>query len=107
MKLGSSRGTLNGPDWTDVAGAITATEDFHQVGIDLVIRLSRPGHKGLFEARMTATRWTPGCGVPKPSVSRSVQLTGGDPLTVAATIFRLVYDVDKDCGAMWAMNELF
>jgi hypothetical protein len=28
-------------------------------------------------------------------------------MMVAATIFRLVYDVDRDCGAMWSQEELF
>lgn len=91
----------------DVTQAMIAVEEFHKVNLTLEMRLPRPGRKGLLEVKLTAQRWEGGFLGAKPSVSRSVHLTGGDPLTVAATTFRLVYDVDKDCGAMWSQEELF
>lgn len=105
--MASSRNSSNGPDWYDVMAAVLAVEDFHRVSIILEVMLPRPGRKGLLEVRAVATKvlWE-GLG-PKPSVSRSVLISGGDPAMVAATTFRLVYDVDRDCGAMWSQAELF
>jgi hypothetical protein len=87
--------------------AILAVEGFHRVSIILETMLPRPGRKGLIEVRAVATKLLADNGGQKPSVSRSVLISGGDPSMVAATIFRLVYDLDRDCGAMWAQAELF
>ncbi len=84
-----------------------AVEEFHKVNITLEMMLPRPGRKGLLEVRAKAVKWTDGNGVAKPSVSRSVLTSSGDPLMTSATIFRLVYDLDRDCGAMWSQAELF
>lgn len=87
--------------------AVVAIEEFHRANITLEIRLPRPGRKGLMELTARATRRLPLFGAASPSVSRSVTIYGGDPVMAAATGFRLVYDLDKDCGAMWAQAELF
>jgi hypothetical protein len=105
--LASSRVSSNGPDWTDVAAAILAVEDFHRVSIVMEVMLPRPGRKGLLEVKAKATKLLGQNGEARPSVSRSVLISGGDPTMVAATTFRLVYDLDRDCGAMWAQMDLF
>lgn len=107
VPLASSRDSSNGPDWTDVAAAILAVEDFHKVSIELVTMLPRPGHKGLLEVRATAKMRIWEYGGRLPSVSRSVLISSGNPTMVVATIFRLVYDLDRDCGAMWSQDKLF
>jgi hypothetical protein len=105
--LAASRETSNGPDWTDIASALSDIEEFHRVQLTLVVWLPRPGRKGMLEARLTADKLTGESGERPHSVSRSVPIYGGDQMMVAATIFRLVYDVDRDCGAMWSQEELF
>ena len=87
--------------------ALSAVGEFHRCDMSLQIRLPRPGKGGLLEAKLTAERYNTKSRGLKPSVSRSVPIFGGDPTTVVATIFRLVYDVDRDCGSMWAQEELF
>jgi hypothetical protein len=105
--LASSRDSLNGPDWLDIQRVIAEVEMFHTVSVMVEVMIPRPGRKGLLEVRAVATRLLPPPGDRRPSVSRSVAIFSGDPRTVAATIFRLVYDLDRDCGAMWAQSELF
>lgn len=87
--------------------AVTAVEEFHRVNVTLTTRLPRPGRKGIMEVIARAEKWNRDPVVPSTSVSRNAMISGGDPVMVAATIFRLVYDLDKDCGAMWAQAELF
>lgn len=77
------------------------------MSLGLEVMLPRPGRKGLLEVRAEAKRLVNASMGARPSVSRSVLISGGDPVMVAATIFRLVYDIDRDCGAMWAQAELF
>jgi len=107
VPLASSRLSSNGPDWTDVAAAILAVEDFHRVSLIVEVMLPRPGRKGILEIKAEAKRLVNAFMGAKPSVSRSVLISGGDPSMVVATIFRLVYDIDRDCGAMWAQDTLF
>lgn len=105
--LASNRVSWNGPDWTDVALAVTAVEEFHRVDVTLLFRLPRPGRKGLLELLVKAEkRLNENTGRPA-SVSRSVMISGGSPLTVAATTYRLVLELDHDCGTMWMQSELF
>jgi hypothetical protein len=87
--------------------AVQAVEEFHKVNIQLELMLPRPGRKGLMELRAVASKRLWSFGDRPPLVSRSVTISGGDPSMVVATTFRLVYDIDRDCGAMWAQAELF
>ncbi len=105
--MASSRDSSNGPDWMDVATAVQAVEEFHAVRLELIWELIPGAKAASWRVTGRAARRMGSRGALPGSVSRSVPLHGGNPVTAVATIFRLVYDLDKDCGAMWAQAELF
>jgi len=105
--LASSRGTSSGPDWTDIQAAMEAVSDFHKVEVVIHIALPVVTSGGRVRAMVVATRrGTVPMGV-RPSVSRSAPLGCGDPSKDTAVIFRLIHELDRDCGQMWAQAELF
>jgi len=105
--LASSRGTSNGPDWEDVEQTMRALEEFHSVDVEISIVPLHLGKAGGLNARAVAVRRGAFSVGAMPSVSRSVRIGCTDPAQVVARIFRLMYDLDRDCGQMWAQPELF
>jgi hypothetical protein len=105
--LASSRVTSNGPDWSDLEMVIKAVEEFHRVRVDLTISTQTIGSRGGLRVMAVATRRDkPELGA-RHSVSRSLRIGSGDPAQAVASMFRLIHELDRDCGQMWAQAELF
>ena len=107
VKLVSSRVTSNGPDWEDLEATMRALEEFHSVGVEISITVLHQGTKGGLLARAVAVKKGSLSVGALPSVSRSLRIGCTEPRMVAARIFRLMYDLDRDCGQMWAQADLF
>ncbi len=107
MTLASSRGTSNGPDWKDIASALEAVESYHNVTVGLHVSVPVISESGRVRITAVATRkGSVPVGV-RPSVSRSLLIGSQDAHRDTATIFRLVHDLDRDCGQMWAQADMF
>jgi len=105
-QLAQSRITANSPDFNDLAMVMDALENMHEVGVSITLR--RPGGRqtGILVATAKAERKNAQDGVVARSVSRSLPIGSGDPIQTAATLFRLLYGLDKDCSGMW-VQEVF
>jgi len=105
--LASSRFSSNGPDWTDLDVVMRAVEEFHAVCVDITISTRTIGSRGGLIVMAQATRRDKrGVGA-QPSVSRSLMIGYGDPEKAVAALFRLIHELDRDCGQMWAQASLF
>jgi len=105
--LASSRYSSNGPDWTDLDVVMRAVEEFHAVYVDITISTQTIGSRGGLLVMARATRRDKKALGARPSVSRSLRIGYGDPGQVVAALFRLIHELDRDCGQMWAQAELF
>jgi len=105
--LASSRGTSNGPDWNDLDAVMRAVEEFHRVWVDVTISTQTKGTRGGLRVQATATRKHNSTLGAHNSVSRSLRIGSGDPVLGVASMFRLIHELDRDCGQMWAQAELF
>ncbi len=105
--MASSRGTQNGPDWTDISRAMGEVSQFHNVEIAIHVQL--PVHRAdgkMHFVGVCTRRGTVKPGV-KPSVSRSVLIGSTDQVADTARIFRLIHELDRDCTQMWYQAGLF
>ncbi len=83
-----------------------AVEEYHAVRLVLRLQLSEKVPGQPWTVQLRAEKRVGTCGGLPSSVCRSVPITGESPVMVAAIIFRLVYDVDKDCGSMWKQGQI-
>lgn len=97
--------STNGPDWADVALAMTGLGEIHSVDIILSISLPLGGRSGLLAATATAKLRAGVDTARAPSVSRSCQIGSGEPSMVAASMFRLMYELDRDCSTFWTQEQ--
>lgn len=79
---------------------------FHRVDLTLVMSPDGARDVGSLRLTMRATKQGVGLGGQHNSVSRSVWFPNWDSLTLEGAVFKLVYDLDRDCGAMWSQEEL-
>jgi hypothetical protein len=105
--LAQSRGSSNGPDVTDIAQAMEAIASYHEV--ELTILATRNGSRGDGDLKLTvlAESRTGSRGGASSKVSRSAWYPNQQSKTLEGAIFKLLYETDLDCGAMWSQTELF
>jgi len=105
-QLASSRDTSNGPDWKDIALALEAVGLYHNVVVDIRFTAPKSGLAGSLQVTATASR--KGCLPPgvRPSVCRSFLIGSNGVMKDTARIFRLVHELDRDCGQMWEQEVL-
>jgi hypothetical protein len=84
-----------------------AMSEFHSAEVTLSISLSRLGNTTGLRVTAVAMRKGPQVVGARPSVSRSCRIGSGDREMGVAAMFRLMYDLDRDCGQMWSQAELF
>lgn len=105
LPLASSRGTSNGPDVTDIAVMFHAIQELH--GVVLNLSMSPAGE--LPDTRLAlvavATKDRRIDGVAVHSVSRKRFFPCGDSSTFEGCIFRLLHEIDRDCGTMWIQER--
>lgn len=104
--MASSRGTQNGPDWTDVTAMMEAVQELHSVGVTLL--MSPDGMSGSSVLRVTAvaTLKEPRGLVANSSVSRWRKWPSRDAKTFEGLVYRLLHEIDRDCGQFWHQGEL-
>jgi hypothetical protein len=84
-----------------------AVSDYHNVEVGVHLTLPQVQSRGRVRVTAVATRrGSVPTGV-RPSVSRSALIGSTDPVKDTALIFRLIHDLDRDCGQMWAQAGLF
>lgn len=105
--MASSRGSSNSPDWRDIAETIRALEEFHKSVITLTIGLPAPDRGGMLVVTAKAARRVNSSAAAVPSVCRSRPIGSVDSVMGVAGMFRLLYELDLDCGQMWSQEELF
>jgi len=105
LSLAASRTTLNSPDWQDLAAVMDAISNLHDVDVSLCISRPERGKTGLLTVKATAVRKNDTDGVVVRSVSRSCPIGSPEMTLAAATIFRLLYGLDRDCGEMWTQED--
>lgn len=104
--MAASRATSNGPDWTDISLAMDSIGRFHKVELTLVMSPDGARDAGSLRLTMRATKPAGQAGDRHNSVSRSVWYPNWDSLTLEGAVFKLVYDLDRDCGSMWSQEVL-
>jgi len=105
--LASNRSSSNGPDWKDLDAVIRAVEEFHGVYVDITICVRTYGSIGGLIVMAQATRKYKKDVGAVASVSRSLRIGYGDPSEGVAAMFRLIHELDHECGQTWAQAELF
>lgn len=104
--MASKRGLSNGPDWIDVAMVMSALETFHNVEISVTLSLVTGADTGTLKIVAKATKRKLATADQRNSVSRSLTIGSSALATVNASTFRLLYELDRDCGAMWNQAEM-
>jgi hypothetical protein len=94
--LASSRGTLNGPDWRDVATAMVEFQEMWNGVILIGITASMKGR--LPNLSLTASMALPGNGNAAHafSASASVSMLAGPSMDTDGALLYLLYELDKD-----------
>jgi hypothetical protein len=90
-----------------VAETLLALETFHNSQITVTIALPPPAKGGMLVVTAKAARRVNGNVAAVASVSRSRPIGSTDSAMGVAGIFRLLYELDLDCGQMWSQEELF
>lgn len=105
--MASSRVSSNSPDWKDIAATIQGLEEFHKSVITLTIALPTNAQGGMLVVTAKAARRVNSNAAAVPSVSRSRPIGSVDSTMGVAGMFRLLYELDLDCGQMWSQEEMF
>lgn len=87
--------------------AMAALQEFHAVSVSLVISPAGVPESGALEVIALATRKQDTSGVLPQSVSRKRFYPSRDSKSCAGLVYRLLLELDLDCGKMWAQAELF
>lgn len=99
--MASKQGLQSGLDWTDVISLMQAIEHLHSVRLSLVMSLDGAYAPYRVQVVCVAERNAPtGMGV-KRSVSRKRFFPCNDAKTLEGLCFRLLHEIDNDCGTFW------
>jgi len=84
-----------------------AIATFHSV--ELMILLTRAGARSDGDLKMTCiAERRGGAGTARSAkVSRSAWFPHREVKTLEAALYRILYEIDLDCGQMWAQASLF
>lgn len=103
--LGSRRGTLNGPDATDVAIMMQALGEMHQVNVSLLIS---PGGElpdySLLVIALAEQRVASAGGM-KRSVSVKSFFPDKRSRTFEGALYRLMHELDVECSSLWVQEQ--
>lgn len=107
VPLASKQDLRSGLDVTDVTRLMKEVEEFHGVSVKLVMSLDGAFVPYRLEVICVATKKRPRSMVLTSSVSRKRFFPTSEALTLEGLLFRLINEVDSDCGSMWAQEELW
>ena len=105
--MASNQSLQSGLDVTDVTRLMKQVEEFHNVSLSLVMSLDGAFVPSRLQVTCVATRKLPRPMVLNASVSRRRFYPTYEALTFEGLLFRLINEIDGDCGAMWAQEYLF
>jgi hypothetical protein len=90
----------------DVSIAMAAVEDMHGVKLSIeIVRAGALGESGV-ELIAVARKRTLADGEVSRSVSRRVPFPGEYARDLVSALFRLVYQMDRDCSEFWQQEKL-
>lgn len=103
--MGLKGSSSSGPDWTDISLLMNSLERFHGVTVNLL--MSHDGGRDAASIRIVARarKDEEESGGARRSVSRACWWPNADGLGLVGTAFRLLYELDVDCGAFWTQSE--
>lgn len=96
----------SGPDVMDVSACAAAIQSLHKVDVSLLMSPDGDfGEGGLSVVAVAVARETTSLGRPR-SVSRKRHYPSNDAATLEGLLFRLLHELDNDCGSMWQQESL-
>jgi len=104
--LASNKDLPSGLGWTDVMDLIRAVESIHNVDVSLTISLDGAYTPGRLQVVAVASQRVIDTTGRKRSVSRKRFWPSYDAKAVEGLAFRLLHELDADCGAMWVQATL-
>jgi len=104
--LGLSHVSSNGPDWEDIQHALETIGGFHGASLSLTIQLAGARAAGHLEIIAVATTESALRGDQLRSVSRKHLYPNGQSRSLEGAMFKLLYELDKDCGSFWGQREM-
>ena len=103
--LGSKEAYSAGIDWMEVTVLINAIEALHAVDVSLLMSLDGAFKPYRMQVIAVAARKMVGPTGQKRSVSRKRFFPSVDATTMAGLCYRLLHELDGDCGTMWTQEE--
>ena len=99
--MASKQGYSNGVDWMEVTVLINAIEALHGVAVSLAMSLDGAFKPYRTQVVAIATKLSPNSTVASRSVSRKRFYPSVDAKSMAGLCYRLLHELDRDCGEMW------
>jgi len=103
--LASKRDFSNGIDWMEVTVLMNAIEALHAVDVSLVMSLDGAFKPYRMQVIATAVRQVVDPTGRKPSVSRKRFYPSVDAKSMSGLCYRLLHELDNDCGTMWVQES--
>jgi len=104
--LASKRALPSGLDWTDVMDLVRAIEQLHNVDVSFQMSLDGAFTPGRLQLVAVASQRVIDTTGRKRSVSRKRFWPSYDAKALEGLAFRLLHELDADCGAMWVQKTL-
>jgi hypothetical protein len=105
--LGSKDGYRSGLDWMAVMDLTHAIEQLHGVSVNLVMSLDGVYKPYRLQVVAVAEKEQGVATGLRRSVSRKRFFPTVEAETLEGLVFRLLHELDRDCGAMWLQTELY
>jgi hypothetical protein len=99
--LASKRDFSNGVDWMEVTVLINAIEALHGVDVSLAMSLDGAFKPYRMQVVAIAVKLAPNSMEVSRSVSRKRFYPSVDAKSMAGLCYRLLHELDRDCGEMW------
>ena len=104
--MGSSHATSSGPDWEDILHAMETIGTFHGAQLRICLQPAGGIASGHLEIVVIATTLSALRGDQLRSVSRKHLFPNSQSSSLLGAIFKLLYEVDRDCGSMWKQRVM-
>lgn len=99
--LAASRDSLSGPDAMDVAIALAAIQDVYGVSVTILVSHGGRFGSGGLSLQAVASSAQVGRSGRVPSVSRRHRYPNDESKTLEGALFKLVYELERDCDQLW------
>lgn len=103
--MASSMSYSSGLDWMEVTELINAIEALHAVDVSLVMSLDGAFKPYRMQVVALAERKEPDATGRRRSVSRRRFFPTNDAKSMVGLCYRLLHELDGDCGTMWSQES--